>query len=117
SQPYDHYDFLLSLSGQMSGIGLEHHRSSENGVDTDYFTGWDGSSTLGRDLLAHEYTHAWNGKFRRPAGLVAGNFNQPLRDSLLWVYEGQTQYWGFVLAARSGLWKPEFARDALALVA
>lgn len=101
----------------MSGIGLEHHRSSENGVDADYFTGWDGTAATGRDLLAHEYVHAWNGKFRRPAGLVAGNFNQPLRDSLLWVYEGQTQYWGYVLAARSGLWKPQFARDTLALAA
>ncbi|WP_064745966.1 M61 family metallopeptidase [Lysobacter antibioticus] len=116
SQPYDRYDFLLSLSGQLSGIGLEHHRSSENGVDTDYFTGWDGGSATGRDLLAHEFVHAWNGKSRRPAGLVVDNFNQPLNDELLWVYEGQTQYWGYVLAARSGLWKQEFARDALAQV-
>ena len=116
SQPYDRYDFLLSLSGQLSGIGLEHHRSSENGVDADYFTGWDGGSATGRDLLAHEFVHAWNGKYRRPTGLVADNFNQPLNDELLWVYEGQTQYWGYVLAARSGLWKPEFARDALAQV-
>ena len=117
SHPYDHYDFLFSLSGQMSGNGLEHHRSSENGVDTDYFTGWDGSSITGRDLLAHEFVHSWNGKYRRPAGITSSNFNQPLSDGLLWVYEGQTQYWGYVLASRSGLWKPEFARDALAMVA
>ncbi len=117
SKPYDRYDFLFSLSGQMSGNGLEHHRSSENGLDTDYFTGWDGNAATSRDLLAHEFVHAWNGKYRRPAGLVAPTFNQPLDGSLLWVYEGQTQYWGFVLAARSGLWKPEFARDALAQVA
>ena len=36
-----------------------------------------------------------------------------MRDSLLWVYEGQTQYWGEVLAARSGLLtKPQFTRQA-----
>jgi len=113
---YDHYDFLFALSDKMSGIGLEHHRSSENGVDRDYFTGWDKSASR-RDLLAHEYTHSWNGKFRRPADLSTPNFNVPMGDSLLWVYEGQTQYWGFVLAARSGLWTQEQARDAIALVA
>lgn len=117
SRPFDRYEFLLSLSGQMSGIGLEHHRSSENGVDADYFTGWDGGSAIGRDLLAHEFTHSWNGKYRRPAGIAAPNFNQPLSDGLLWVYEGQTQYWGYVLTVRSGLWKPELAREALAQVA
>ncbi|MFD0319836.1 M61 family metallopeptidase [Lysobacter gummosus] len=116
SHQYDHYDFLLSLSAQMGGNGLEHHRSSENGVDTDYFTGWDGASVTGRDLLAHEFVHSWNGKYRRPAGVTSTNFNQPLSDGLLWVYEGQTQYWGYVLTARAGLWKPEMAREALAMV-
>ncbi|HEV2607940.1 MAG TPA: peptidase M61, partial [Xanthomonadaceae bacterium] len=67
-----------------------------------------------RDLFPHEYTHSWNGKFRRPADLWTPNFNVPMQDSLLWVYEGQTQYWGFVLAARSGLWSPAQARDAIA---
>ena len=113
SQHYDHYDFLLALSDQLGGIGLEHQRSSENSQDPGYFTEWD-KHAPGRDLLAHEYTHSWNGKFRRPAGLATPNFNVPMQDSLLWVYEGQTQYWGHVLSARSGLWSAEQARDALA---
>jgi predicted metalloprotease with PDZ domain len=116
SRHYDHYDLLLALSGQMSHIGLEHHRSSENGVEPGYFTAWNAKASV-RDLLAHEYTHSWNGKFRRPADLATPNYNVPMGDSLLWVYEGQTQYWGFVLAARSGLWTADQARDALALVA
>ncbi|MBN8728093.1 MAG: M61 family metallopeptidase [Xanthomonadales bacterium] len=116
SEHYDHYEFLLALSSQLGGIGLEHHRSSENGVKRGYFTEWDRHAP-GRDLLAHEYTHSWNGKFRRPAGLATPNFNVPMQGELLWVYEGQTQYWGFVLAARSGLWSAAEARDALALVA
>ncbi|MBD8882100.1 M61 family metallopeptidase [Rhodanobacter sp. 7MK24] len=114
SHHYDHYDFLFSLSDVMSGNGLEHHRSSENGLGADYFTAWSDDAP-GRDLLAHEYTHSWNGKFRRPADLWTPNFNVPMGDSLLWVYEGQTQYWGFVLTARSGLWTPEQFRDALAM--
>ena len=116
SHHYDHYDFLLALSDQQSHIGLEHHRSSEDGTEPGYFTAWDRQAHE-RDLLPHEFTHSWNGKFRRPADLATPNFNVPMGDSLLWVYEGQTQYWGFVLAARSGLWTLDQARDALALVA
>jgi predicted metalloprotease with PDZ domain len=113
---YDHYDFLLSLSDEVRGIGLEHHQSSEDGTPAAYFTDWE-KSTDSRELLPHEYTHSWNGKFRRPADLWTPNYHVPMQDSLLWVYEGQTQYWGHVLSARSGLWTSEQARDALAVTA
>ena len=116
AQHYDHYQFLFSLSEQMGGNGLEHQRSSENGVGTDYFTGWN-EKTGFTDLLAHEYTHSWNGKYRRGADLWTPNYNVPMQDSLLWVYEGQTQYWGNVLAARSGMRPMPASIDALALVA
>src|SRR3546814_3462617 len=75
----------------MSGIGLEHQRSSENGVGTGYFTDWKEKAGF-TDLLPHEYTHSWNGKYRRGADLWTPNYNVPMQDSLLWVYEGQTQY-------------------------
>lgn len=110
------YDFLLALSDQMGGIGLEHHESSENGVTTKYWENWD-KAYAGRDLLAHEYVHSWNGKFRRPRDLTTPHYNTPMQDSLLWLYEGQTQYWGKVLAARSALVSAELARDDLAQVA
>ncbi|MEO7065751.1 MAG: M61 family peptidase [Rhodanobacter sp.] len=113
---YDHYDFLFSLSDKMGGNGLEHHRSSEDGVGTGYFTEWD-KNALSRDLLPHEFNHSWNGKYRRGADLTTPNFNVPMQDSLLWVYEGQTQFWGYVMAARSGLWSEDQTRDMLALVA
>ncbi len=116
AQHYDHYDFLVSLSDVMSPKGLEHHQSSEDGVHAAYFTDWQHGAPR-RDLLAHEYTHSWNGKFRRPADLATPNFNVPMSGSLLWVYEGQTQYWGFVLTARAGLWTPGQFCDALAQVA
>ena len=116
SHHYDHYDFLFALSEDFGGIGREHHQSSENGVKPGYFTDW-AKSEAGRDLLPHEYTHSWNGKFRRPAGQDVPNFNTPLQNALLWVYEGQTQYWGNVLAARSGLVSASGARDALAATA
>ena len=116
SHHYNHYDFLLALTNQMGGIGLEHHQSSEDGTVPGYFTEWGKYADI-RDLLPHEYTHSWNGKFRRPADLWTPNFNVPMRDSLLWVYEGQTQYWGFVLAARAGLLTKQQTLDALAATA
>ncbi|NQE63912.1 PDZ domain family protein [Caulobacter sp. RHG1] len=116
SHHYDHYDFLVALSDKIGGIGLEHHRSSENRVAPKYFTEWD-KTFVGRDLLSHEFTHSWNGKFRRGADLFTPNLNVPMRDSLMWVYEGQTQYWGNVLAARSGLLTKQQALDSIASTA
>ncbi|MEC4590414.1 MULTISPECIES: M61 family metallopeptidase [Nitrospirillum] len=112
---YDHYEMLLALSDKLGHIGLEHHRSSENGTTPTYFTDWNKSA--GHELLSHEYTHSWNGKYRRPADLWTPNFNVPMRDSGLWVYEGQTQFWGWVLAARAGLTTRQQALDNLAGVA
>ncbi len=116
SHHYDHYDFLVAMSDKLGGIGLEHHRSSENRVAPKYFNEWD-KNFVGRDLLSHEYTHSWNGKFRRAADLWTPNLNVPMRDSMMWVYEGQTQYWGNVLAARSGLLTKQQAMDSLAATA
>ena len=116
SHHYDHYDFLVSVSDRLGGIGLEHHRSSEDGVAQGYFLDWD-KSAPGRDLLSHEYTHSWDGKYRRPADLWTPDYDRPMQGSLLWVYEGQTQYWGYVLAARAGLWTKDQALDAIALTA
>jgi predicted metalloprotease with PDZ domain len=116
SHHYAHYDFLYSLSDQVQQQGLEHHQSSEDGSDPETFTKWD-KTAYARDLLSHEFTHSWNGKFRRPADLWTPNYNVPMQNSLLWVYEGQTQYWGQVLAARSGLRTAEQALDQLALTA
>jgi predicted metalloprotease with PDZ domain len=116
SRHYDHYDFLFSLSDTVGGKGLEHHQSSEDGTRANYFTDWS-AGVSGRALLAHEYTHSWNGKFRRPADLWTPNFNVPMRNDLLWVYEGLTDYYGNVLTARSGMRTLEQARDEIAQIA
>ena len=102
ARPYDRYDFLVAATAKMGGIGLEHHRSSENTVPTDFFTTW-GKNLGAVGLLPHEFVHAWNGKRQRPADELTANHNIPTQNTLLWVYEGQTEYWGDVLTARSGL--------------
>jgi predicted metalloprotease with PDZ domain len=106
SKHFDRYEFLLALTEKMGGIGLEHHRSSENSRETDYFAEWADNGSE-RGLLPHELTHSWNGKFRRPATMWTPDFSTPMRDNLLWVYEGQTAYWDLILAGRSGMQTPE----------
>lgn len=99
---FDRYEFLLALTDRMGSIGLEHHRSSENQLEPGAFTDWD-RFEFDRNLLPHEYAHSWIGKYRRPARLWTPDYRQPMQDDLLWTYEGQDQFWGTVLAARSGL--------------
>ncbi|QYC10936.1 M61 family metallopeptidase [Brevundimonas nasdae] len=113
---FDRYEFLFALTNQLGGIGLEHHRSSENTGAPDFFTNWS-KSEGDRGLLPHEYTHSWNGKFMRPADELTANHNVPTQNTLLWVYEGQTEYWGDVLAARAGLHSREVALATLAAIA
>ncbi len=113
---YDHYRFLFSISDELGGIGVEHHRSSENGTGLGFFTKWDEKATS-RNLLPHEYTHSWDGKFRRGADLWTPDYRVPMRGSLLWVYEGQTQFWGYVFQARSGLVSKADTLDAYANIA
>jgi predicted metalloprotease with PDZ domain len=113
---YDHYEFLLAVSDKLSGIGLEHHRSSENGVEADTYQKWP-DGPRGHDLLSHEFNHSWDGKYRRAQDQNVGNLNVPLQGSLLWVYEGQTQFWGYVFAARAGIWNAEQSHEEIAAVA
>ncbi|MCW3836611.1 M61 family metallopeptidase [Sphingomonas canadensis] len=116
AQHFDKYEFLLAISSELGGIGLEHHRSSENQVDPGYFTDWDAGPGE-RNLLPHEYTHSWAGKFRRPAGIWTPDFRTPMRGELLWAYEGLDQFWGYVLGSRSGLFSTQETLDALAAIA
>ncbi|RZI98445.1 MAG: M61 family peptidase [Brevundimonas sp.] len=114
---FDHYEFLLGLSNKLGGIGLEHHRSSENTAGPTFFTASTTPDYGARSLLPHEFTHSWNGKFRRPSDEYVPNFNVPTQNTLMWVYEGQTEYWGEVLTARSGLGSQEEAVANLAEIA
>lgn len=100
--PFDRYEFLIALSSRIGGIGLEHLRSTEIQLEQRTFVDWDRMG-WDRNTLAHELVHAWNGKYRRPARMTTPDYRTPLQGDLLWVYEGQTHFWGWVLSARSGV--------------
>jgi predicted metalloprotease with PDZ domain len=113
---YNEYHFLLTLSDHTAHFGLEHHESSDDRVAERTMID-DDMRWLAAALLPHEMTHSWNGKYRRPKGLATPDFQQPMEGDLLWVYEGMTQYWGDILAARSGLWTTQQFLDETAEVA
>jgi predicted metalloprotease with PDZ domain len=113
---YRDYHFLYSLSDHVAHFGLEHHESDDSRVGERGLVD-ETERKLDADLLPHEYVHSWNGKYRRPADLATPDYQQPMQDDLLWVYEGLTNYLGTVLTARSGLLTQEEAREALALTA
>jgi predicted metalloprotease with PDZ domain len=116
SRHYGAYHFLVTLSNEVAHFGLEHHQSSDDRVTATTFTD-DREFVLAGLLLPHEFTHSWNGKYRRPAGLATSNYQKPMEGDLLWVYEGLTEYLGDVLAARCGIWTPEQYKQRLSTIA
>jgi predicted metalloprotease with PDZ domain len=113
SRHYRHYTWLLTLSDHIAHFGEEHHESSDDRAPETIMKDAEGRKMVA-GLLGHEYVHSWNGKFRRPQGLLSPDYLKPMDGSLLWVYEGLTELWGDVLPARAGLMSPEDYRDLIA---
>jgi len=109
---YNDYHFLLTLSDHVAHFGLEHHQSNDSRIPENALSQ---QNSIG--VVAHEYVHSWNGKYRRPAGLATPDFQQPMAGELLWVYEGLTQYLGYLLAERSGIWSESYYKERLAQIA
>ena len=116
SHHYRDYHFLLTLSDHVMKLGQEHHESSDDRVAERTLVDPQ-RRLLEAGLFPHEFSHSWNGQFRRPIGLATPDFQQPMKGDLLWVYEGLTEYLGVLLTARSGLWTPAEAREYVALTA
>ena len=116
AEHFRHYDWLVTFSNSVEHFGLEHHESSDDRTAENELAEEQRRRDLA-GLLAHEYSHSWNGKYRRPAGLATANYDLPMKGELLWVYEGLTQYLGKLLPYRSGLWTPEYYRESAALLA
>jgi len=116
SRHYRSYHFLYTFSDHIASFGLEHHESSDDRVGERGLVDEVGVKA-NANLLPHEFTHSWNGKYRRPAGLATADYSQPMKGDLLWVYEGLTEYLGDILTPRSGIYTPEEFRDHLAMIA
>ncbi|HEY1653636.1 MAG TPA: hypothetical protein VGF86_00825 [Candidatus Tumulicola sp.] len=109
------YHALLTLSDAIDPQGIEHHQSSDNRADKGFLTDPADSLSDG-DLIPHEFSHSWNGKYRRPADLTTPNFQVPMKTDLLWVYEGMNQYLGDLLSFRTGIREPKRYPEYLASI-
>jgi predicted metalloprotease with PDZ domain len=120
SRHYRRYDFLFTLSDHVAHFGLEHHESSDDRTDERTLIDPE-IQRVEATLLPHEFTHSWNGKYRRPIGLTNGGkdggYDTPMKGDLLWVYEGLTEYLGEILTQRSGLRTAEDFHESLAATA
>src|SRR3984957_16443 len=116
AQHFRDYHFVYSLSNHVAHFGLEHHESNDSRSSERSLVDAD-PRLLASGLLSHEYVHSWNGKYRRPADLATPDYEKPMQDDLLWVYEGLTSYLGDMLGARSGIRTPEQLRDSVASMA
>jgi len=109
------YAWLVATGDTLRHDGLEHATSSDVRVAPGFFR--DPHRRYQWTVLPHELFHAWNGKFRRPQGLTTSNFQQPMSDELLWVYEGLTRYYGdIVLPTRAGLVSRDQTLDYIAYI-
>jgi predicted metalloprotease with PDZ domain len=116
AQHFRDYHFLYSLSDHVAHFGLEHHESNDSRSSERALVDAD-QRLLASGLLSHEYVHSWNGKYRRPTDLSTPDYEKPMQDDLLWVYEGLTSYLGDMLAARSGIRTANQFREDLASLA
>ncbi|HXM20552.1 MAG TPA: hypothetical protein VN948_04705 [Terriglobales bacterium] len=116
AQHFRDYHFLYSLSNHVAHFGLEHHESNDSRSPERSLVDAD-QRLLASGLLSHEYVHSWNGKYRRPADLATPDYEKPMQDDLLWVYEGLTSYLGDMLGARSGIRTADQFRENLASIA
>jgi predicted metalloprotease with PDZ domain len=116
SRHYRSYHFLFTFSDHVASFGLEHHESSDDRIGERGLVDEVGAKA-NANLLPHEFTHSWNGKYRRPAGLATPDYSEPMKGDLLWVYEGLTEYLGDILTARIGLYTPDEFGDHLAMIA
>lgn len=118
---YRHWEtmhLLISQSASDPYDGLEHEDSPWDGVSDAGLSKKDVLEKLGWPVFAHEQSHSWCGKYRRPAELYSkSDFQGPERTTLLWVYEGLNEYIGMVLATRAGFNDPAYMREYLARTA
>ncbi len=113
---YDRYEFLYTLSDHIAHFGLEHHESSDDRTGERVFLDEENLPAQ-VFLLPHEYAHSWNGKYRRPAAQVTGDFSTAYNNELIWVYEGLTSYLEVLLGTRCGASSIEDGRESLAYYA
>ena len=112
--PFDRYVFLMTGINTRGG-GLEHLNST-----TISYKRYDEPSSPDyhrlQFIIAHEFFHLWNVKRIRPEILGPFDYSGPQHSKNIYVSEGITDYYGYLTAARSGVWSHDEFYDELATV-
>lgn len=97
--PYKHYTFIGIGPGRG---GIEHLNNTTVSFDGN---GLDKPGAMNRmmNFLAHEYFHHYNAKRIRPVELGPFDYDYGSRTNLLWVSEGVSVYYEYLVVKRAGL--------------
>jgi predicted metalloprotease with PDZ domain len=97
--PYRHYTFLATGPGRG---GIEHLNSTTIGFSGDALKTAEGQQRV-LSFIAHEYFHHYNVKRIRPIALGPFDYERENRTNMLWVSEGLTVYYEYLMVRRAGL--------------
>ena len=100
SLPYERYLFINVLTDAYDGI---EHKGSTVLFAHRRSTRTESAYHQWLSLVAHEYFHAWNVKRLRPVELGPFDYENEVYTRSLWVAEGLSDYYSFVLLPRAGL--------------
>ena len=109
--PYDHYTFLAIGPGRG---GIEHLNSTTISFDGSQLNTAEGNRRM-LSFIAHEYFHHYNVKRIRPVELGPFDYDKGNRTKLLWVAEGLTVYYEYLVLKRKGLFSEEDLLNAFRL--
>lgn len=97
--PYRQYTFIGIGPGRG---GIEHLNNTTVGFDGKGLNTTEGLNRT-MNFLAHEYFHHYNVKRIRPMELGPFDYDNPTRTNLLWVSEGLSVYYEYMIVKRAGL--------------
>ncbi|MDA8144335.1 MAG: PDZ domain-containing protein [Thermoplasmatales archaeon] len=102
--PYKRYVFIYHLvSGDDDVIGgLEHLNSTTIDVDRFIFSPFDKYKQF-LSVTSHEFFHLWNVKRIRPQELGPFNYKEENYTTMLWMAEGITNFYAYLILLRAGL--------------
>ncbi|CAN5851465.1 PDZ domain-containing protein [soil metagenome] len=101
--PYKKYTFIGIGPGRG---GIEHLNNTTVSFDGKGLNTAAGMNKI-MNFLAHEYFHHYNVKRIRPYELGPFNYDKGSKTNLLWVSEGLSVYYEYLIVKRAGLIKEE----------
>ena len=97
--PYKQYTFIAIGPGQG---GIEHLNNTTVSFDGNGLDNPEAMNTM-MNFLAHEYFHHYNVKRIRPFELGPFDYDKGSKTNLLWVSEGLSVYYEYLIVKRAGL--------------